>query len=89
MVFEPATEAHFEWDHWGLLRKRDTYVFAYRVLQERNKWHVTAGEGNDIQDTIPAVKGLVHVDRETKQVLRITLEAVDLPQGFPVKEASD
>jgi hypothetical protein len=85
MVFEPATEARFDWDHWGLLRGRHTYVFSYHVLQERNQWHVVA----DHEDTVPAVKGLIYVDQETKQVLRISLVAVDLPPDFPVKEASD
>ncbi|HLI84898.1 MAG TPA: hypothetical protein VKV17_13325 [Bryobacteraceae bacterium] len=84
-VFEPATEAHFEWDHWGLLRGRHTYVFAYHVAQERSQWHVTS----DQEDTIAAYKGLIYVDQETKQVLRISLEAVDLPPTFPVKQASD
>ncbi|MBV9507439.1 MAG: hypothetical protein JO323_20795 [Acidobacteriia bacterium] len=84
-VFEPASEAHFEWDHWGLLRGRPTYVFAYHVKEERSKWHVTA----DQEDTIPAYRGLIHVDQETRQVLRISLEAVDLPPAFPVKQASD
>jgi hypothetical protein len=84
-VFEPGTEAHFEWDHWGLLRGRPTYVFNYHVVQERSHWHVTA----DHDDTIPAYRGLVYVDQETKQVLRISLEAVDMPAGFPVKQASD
>ena len=32
-IFEPATETHFEWDHWGKRRGRLTYVFAYRVAQ--------------------------------------------------------
>jgi hypothetical protein len=85
MTFEPETEARFEWDHWGLLRGRPTYVFAYHVSQERNQWHVSA----DNEDTIPAVKGLVYIDQQTKQVLRISLEAVDLPPTFPVKQASD
>lgn len=84
-VFEPETEAHFEWDHWGLLRGRKTYVFAYHVAEERSHWHVSA----DQEDTIPAYKGLIYVDQETKQVLRISLEAVDLPPTFPVKQASD
>lgn len=84
-VFEPETEAHFEWDHWGLLRARPTYVFAYHVAQERSKWHVSA----DQEDTIPAYKGLIYVDQETKQVLRISLEAIDLPSTFPVRQASD
>jgi hypothetical protein len=84
-VFEPATEARFEWDHWAFLRGRPTFVFAYRVIQERSKWHVTA----DQEDIIPAYKGVLYVDQETHQVLRISLEAVDLPPTFPVKQASD
>jgi hypothetical protein len=84
-VFEPETEAHFEWDHWGLLRNRPTYVFSYSVKEERSRWHVSA----DQEDVIPAYKGLIYVDQETKQVLRISLEAVDLPPSFPVRQASD
>jgi hypothetical protein len=84
-VFEPNTETHFEWDHWGLLRSRPTYVFAYHVAQERSRWHVTS----DNEDVVPAYKGLIYVDQETHQVLRISLEAVDLPPAFPVKQASD
>src|SRR5215469_5465858 len=84
-VFEPGTEAHFDWDHWGLLRGRPTYVFGYTVKQERSKWHVTA----DRDEIIPAYKGTIYVDQETHQVLRISLEAVDMPPTFPVKQASD
>ena len=84
-VFEPATEAHFDWDHWGLLRGRPTYVFAYHVVEERSKWHVTA----DRDEIIPAYKGLIYVDQETHQVLRISLDAAEMPPTFPVKQASD
>jgi Trypsin-like peptidase domain len=84
-VFEPATDAQFEWDHWGLLRGHPTYVFAYHVAQQRSKWHVSAGK----KDAITAYKGLIYVDQETKQVLRISLDAVDLPPRFPVRQASD
>jgi hypothetical protein len=54
-------------------------------MQERSKWHVTA----DRDEIIPAYKGLIYVDQETHQVLRISLEAVDMPPTFPVKQASD
>jgi hypothetical protein len=85
-VFEPATEAHFEWDHWGLMRGRQAYVFAYRVSRERSQWHVTY---NGEADIITAYKGLIYVDQETRQVLRISLEAVDMPPTFPITFASD
>jgi hypothetical protein len=83
-VFERATEAHFEWDHWGKMRGRLSYVFAYRVAQGRSQWHI---DYNRQQDIIAAYRGLVYVDQETRQVLRITLQAVDIPPAFPVQQA--
>ncbi|PWU09986.1 MAG: hypothetical protein C5B51_05150 [Terriglobia bacterium] len=83
-IFERGTEAHFEWDHWGKLRGRSAYVFAYRVTQDRSQWHVTY---NGEMDIIPAYRGLIYVDEETKQVLRVTLQAVDMPASFPVRQA--
>jgi hypothetical protein len=85
-VFEPATEAHFEWDHWGLMRTRPSYVFTYRVSRERSQWHVTY---NGEAEIITAYKGLIYVDQETHQVLRISLEAVDMPPTFPITYATD
>ena len=39
-IFEPGTEAHFEWDHWGTLRGRRVMAFAYHVAQARSQWHI-------------------------------------------------
>lgn len=83
-IFERATEAHFEWDHWGKMRGRLTYVFAYRVSQGRSQWHIDYDRREDI---ITAYRGLVYVDQETRQVLRVSLQAVEIPAGFPVRQA--
>jgi hypothetical protein len=85
-VFEPASETRFEWERWGKLRGRNTYVFAYHVSQARSQWHVTYQNEADI---ITAYRGLLYVDQETHQVLRITMEAVDMPAGFPIHYATD
>lgn len=87
-VFEPATETRFEWDHWALMRSRPSYVFAYKVSRDRSQWHITSGNKGEF-DIITAYKGLIYVDQETHQVLRITLEGVDIPADFPVKRATD
>jgi hypothetical protein len=84
-VFEPATEARFEWDHWATMRGRLSYVFAYHVLQSRSQWHISDRES----DIIPAYQGLVYIDQKTRQVLRITLFATDIPATFPVHAAED
>jgi hypothetical protein len=83
-IFERNTQAKFEWDHWGTLRGRRTMAFAYKVSQERSQWHITY---NGKQDIMPSYHGLVYVDKETHQVTRITMEADNIPAGFPVKRA--
>jgi len=85
-IFEPATEAHFEWDHWATMRGRLSYVFGYHVIQERSQWRINYNREMEI---ISAYSGLAYVDAETHQVLRITLEAVDIPSTFPIRHAED
>lgn len=83
-IFEPATQAHFEWDHWGTLRGRRVLAFSYRVAQSRSQWHIVYDKKLDI---VPAYHGLVYVDKETHEVMRVTLEAEDIPAGFPIRRA--
>ncbi|HYW43653.1 MAG TPA: hypothetical protein VE959_12400 [Bryobacteraceae bacterium] len=83
-IFEPNTEAHFEWDHWATLRGRRTMAFSYHVAQSRSQWHITYDRRMDI---VPAYHGLVYVDRETREVTRVTLEAENIPASFPVRRA--
>jgi hypothetical protein len=83
-IFEPATQAHFEWDHWGTLRGRRVMAFAYRVDQSRSQWHIVYEKSMNI---VPAYRGLVYVDKETREVMRVTLEAENVPASFPVKRA--
>jgi hypothetical protein len=83
-VFDPETQADFRWERWAMLRTRRMHVFAYRVLQSRSKWHVSYERRLDI---VPGYSGLVYVDRDTHAVMRISLEAQDIPASFPVQQA--
>lgn len=83
-VFDPETEADFRWERWATLRTRRMHVFAYRVLQSRSKWHISYERRLDI---VPAYSGLVYVDQDTHAVMRISLEAQDIPASFPVQQA--
>ena len=38
-------------------------------------------------DIVPAYSGLIYVDKETHEITRITLEPVNMPASFPVKQA--
>ena len=85
-IFDPKTETEFEWERWGTLRGRRMHVFSYRVLQSRSKYSIFSGTAN--QRIIAGYHGLIYVDRETNAVLKITLQAADLPAGFPIRDVN-
>ena len=85
-LFEPETEASFNWDHWGQLHGgRIMYVFRYFVEQSRSRWHI---DYQHTQDIVPAYSGLVYVNFDTHQVEKITLKAEQVPSSFPVQDVS-
>ncbi len=84
-VFEPDTLTRFRWERWATLRGRRTHVFSYRVAQPQSKWRV---EYERSQSVVPGYRGLVYVDRDTSMVMRLTLEAEDIPPSFPIQEVS-
>ena len=85
-IFEPATEAHFEWDHWGTLRGHRVMAFAYHVRLDRSKYQISVDNDRHITT---AYHGLVEVDPKSHVVMRITSEAENIPPDFPVREVKD
>jgi hypothetical protein len=82
-IFDPETHTEFSWDHWGKLRGRKTYVFAYDVQQEYSKYRV---EADDKLSIVPAYRGLVYIDEDTKMVVKIVMTPYDMPATFPIHE---
>ena len=82
-IFEPSTRARFEWERWATLRGRRTYVFAYQIDQEHSQYHILADKTLEI---VPAYRGLVYVDRDTKMVTKLTLVPYNIPDSFPIHE---
>jgi len=82
-IFEPETHTEFSWDHWGKLRGRKTYVFAYDVQQEYSKYRV---EADDAEAIVPAYRGLVYIDEDTKMVVKIVMTPHDMPSTFPIHD---
>jgi hypothetical protein len=83
-IFDPATEARFQWERWGKLRGSMVHVFSYQVAQPRSHWRVSYQKKLEVT---PAYRGLIYVDRDTLVVLRVTLEAL-LPSTFPLQQVS-
>jgi hypothetical protein len=84
-VFEPASNAKFAWERWATLRGRRMYVFSYRVPRAYSQWKLRYERV--LEDT-PGYRGLIYIDRDTGQVMRITLEAEDIPPSFPIQAAT-
>lgn len=83
-LFEPDTQARFEWQRWATLRGKRNHVYTYFVAQPNSKWTVSYQR---TQVTTPGYRGLVYVDRDTFEVTKITLDA-DMPPSFPVQMAT-
>jgi hypothetical protein len=85
VVFERKSEATFQWERWATLRRHRAHVYSYRISQANSQWHVSYER---TQEIVPAIHGLVYVDRDTNSILRLTLEAEDIPPSFPIQQAS-
>jgi hypothetical protein len=83
-IFEPGTHTEFEWDRWGTLRGKRMHVFSYRVAQPNSKWSILYEKTDRMT---PGYHGLIYVDKDMLSIMRITLEADDIPPLFPVQMA--
>jgi len=83
-IFEPDTQTEFQWEKWTRLGPRVMHVFAYRIRQQR--YGIRDDESK--QEIHVGYHGLVYADRETKNVMRITLICDDIPADFPIHDVS-
>jgi hypothetical protein len=86
-IFEPATEARFEWDHWGTLRGKRVMAFSYHVSQSRSQYRLVVEDAK--LSIITAYRGLVEVDPDTHVVMRVSTIAENIPPDFPIRKADD
>jgi hypothetical protein len=86
-IFNPQSQAQFSWDHWATLRGRRTYAFAYDIAQENSQYHIKETESG--REIVPAYRGLVYIDRDTKMVTKITLNPYGIPSDFPIRDAHE
>ena len=82
-IFDPDTGAEFDWDHWATLRGRRMYVFSFKVPKSAG---YSMYHGESKREYVSAYTGLVYADRETKAVMRIKMDCVDIPSDYPIKE---
>jgi hypothetical protein len=83
-IFEPDTRTEFQWEKWTRLGPRVNYVFAYRITQPR----YSIRDDESKQEIHVGYHGFIYADRETKNVMRITLECDGIPPDFPIHDVS-
>jgi hypothetical protein len=84
-IFEPHTRAQFAWDGWARLRGQLVMAFRYRVEQANSQWSIEYEKKDRI---VPAYSGRILLDKDTHVVMRVTLNAEDIPATFPVRMAT-
>jgi len=80
-LFDPGTDADFEYHEEDTIAHRQAAVYNFEVIRERSNWKIwVPGQ----QYILPAYKGSIWIDKQTANVLRIEMQAVDIPEAFPL-----
>ena len=84
-IFEPASQAQFDYDHTSLLAGRGIVLaFRYAVDLEHSNYELVWENSRRIRT---AYSGMVWISKETHQVMRVTVEAQNIPADFPIRAA--
>jgi hypothetical protein len=84
-IFDPESNAEFHWDHWATLRGKLMYVFGYSVSKSKG---YSMYHGESKREYTSAYKGLVYADVQSKIVMEVQMETVDIPADFPIHEVT-
>jgi hypothetical protein len=79
-LFSPDTDAQFGPGAASTIASFNAQVYDFRVRREHSHWRVQA----DTQTLYPAYQGSVWVDPKTARVLRVEMQARDIPSKFPM-----
>ena len=60
-------------------------MFNYDIDQPHSRYHVTYER---TQDYVPAYRGKIYVDQDTKMVIEATLVPYDVPASFPIQDVN-
>jgi len=86
-IFDRDSHTEFQWERWGKLRDHVMHVYSFRVRLENSKYSIRAEE---VKRTVTVgYHGLIFADRDSNSVMRITMEADDIPEDFPIRSAAE
>jgi hypothetical protein len=79
-VLSTSTAAHFFNKRTTTLVNRNAYRYDFSVEKPNSHWHVYASA----ESYIPGYRGAIWIDKESSRVLRIEMEALNMPTAFPL-----
>ena len=82
-IFDPASNASFQWERWGTLRGKRMHVFSFRVPQATSKYSIF--HGGTKRTIVAGYHGYIYVDRDLGFVAKIAMECDSIPVDFPVQ----
>ena len=78
-LFAPQSATDFKYIQEDTIEHRPASVFDFKVQRVRSNWKIWVPG----QYIVPQYKGSVWIDNKTAQVLRIEMQAKEIPEGFP------
>jgi len=83
VIFNPASQAAFDWETWKTLRKKRVAAIEYAVSAATSPYHL----GHQGRKAIVGLHGVLEIDGETGEVQHLTYVAYDIPQQLGVLSA--
>ena len=85
-IFEEKSQAKFVWERWDTWQGRRVAVYSYRIEREHSGFSADGGSLLKHISTNWGAKGLVHIDTERRQAVRLAVESMDMPAESPIKD---
>jgi hypothetical protein len=85
-VFMAKSQAKFQWERSKTWNGRPVAVLTYHIDREHSTFNSSASGFLHSTRVVFGVDGTIYADAETNQVLRLTVDARDLPATYPVRE---
>jgi len=82
-IFDPDSGADMSWERWATLRGRRMYVFSYHIGKDHG---YSMLDEDSHREYTSAYKGEVYFDRDLKAIMVVTLDTVNIPPDFPIKD---
>lgn len=79
-LFSPATAAEFHFRKESNIAGKQAALYDFKVTREGSHWHIMVAS----QSVFPPYRGSVWIDKQNGRVLRIEMQARNMPQEFPL-----